>query len=39
MYFLLTGPCEIKVTDPNGREQYIVDEEKKRLALEAGSED
>ena len=39
MYFLLTGPCEIKVTDSNGREQYIVDEEKKRLALEAGSED
>ena len=36
MFFMLTGPCEIKVIDPNGREQYIIDEEKKRLALEAG---
>ena len=37
MFFILTGPCEIKVKDPLGREQYIIDSEKKRLALEDGS--
>ena len=37
MYFILTGPCEVKVIDPNGREQYIIDEEKKRLAIESGT--
>ena len=39
MYFILTGPCEVKVIDSNGREQYIIDEEKKRLAIKAGTDE